>query len=87
MKPAHLIVTDRESGLSTHTDLRTGEARPITGLLTENGSSRRGNLAKQLRSLTASSKPPPAVARSIAPATTTSTPSATVARLARIGVR
>ena len=84
----HLFETDRETGVTTHTDRRTGLQRTLTGMPAENGNARRGNLAKQLRAMTATAaKPAPAATRTATPTTTTSTTSATVARLGRLGVR
>jgi len=84
----HLFETDRATGVTVHTDTRTGVRRTLTGMPAERGDGRRGNLARQLRAMTATaSQPTPAATRTATPTTPTSTPSATVARLARIGVR
>ena len=82
----HLFETDRATGVTVHTDTRTGVRRTLTGMPAERGDGRRGNLARQLRAMSATVTPAPAATRSTAPATT-STTSATVQRLARIGVR
>ena len=81
----HRFEPDPNGGIR-HTDLRTGKVRTLTNMPAENGSSRRGNIARQLRSMTATVTPAPAVARTATPTNTTST-TASTARLARIGIR
>ena len=83
----HLYETDLETGVTVHTDRRTGVQRHLSGMPSERGNARRGNLAAQLRKLTATvAQPTPNATRTATPTTTTSTTS-TIARLARLGIR
>jgi hypothetical protein len=79
----HRFETDRRTGATTYTDLRTTETRTLAQLPAERGGRRGRNLAAELRAWSAS----PANAVTARAAATASPGSPTAARLARIGIR
>jgi hypothetical protein len=80
----HRFETDRRTGATTYTDLRTAEQRNLSQLPAERGDGKRRTLAAELRAWSAAS---PANAVTARAAATASPGSPTAARLARIGIR